>query len=168
MKHLFLNGPQWIALRTVSVSGCNIEGGEVVVVGVRLGSAEQTRTVNHPRARPQVEQHHGESYMLMEGKRRRREPGDAHLWNVFSREKPTSKQHIESRAPPPGVSPTITHAPLDVAAPRLSAPDADTPPTAPLAATAACVRLRGEEVVPSCHAPVIICVQTAPGLVTAK
>lgn len=70
-----------MALRTVSVSGCNIEGGEVVVVGVgvRLGSAEQTQTVNHPRARPQVEQHHGESYMLMEGKRRRREPGDAHL-----------------------------------------------------------------------------------------
>lgn len=27
MKHLFLNGPQWIALRTVSVSGCNLEGG---------------------------------------------------------------------------------------------------------------------------------------------
>lgn len=74
----------------------------------------------------------------------------------------------QERVSPPGVSPTITHAPLDVAAPRLPAPDADTPPTAPLAATAACVRLRGEEVVPSCHAPVIICVQTAPGLVTAK
>lgn len=51
---------------------------------MRLGSPEWTQTVNHTRAHPQVEQHHGESYTLMEERKKNRASEEMLIFEMFS------------------------------------------------------------------------------------
>lgn len=171
MKHLFLNGPQWIALRTVSVSGLQHGRGEVVlvvVVGWGWGRQSGPRLwITHGLIRrlSSTMVNHTCSWKKERKIEQARRCSSLKCFLTGETNKQTA-YWIKS-ASPRCVSNHYTcttgrRSSTPSSARRRLANGSSWPPWPRLSS------LWGKEVVPTCHTRVISCAQTAPGLVTTK
>lgn len=176
MKHLFLNGPQWIALRTVSVSSLQHWRRKVVVVVVLVvvgwGWGRQSGPglwITHGLIRrlSSATVNHTCSWKI-ERKKKERAGRCSSLKCFLTGETNKQTAYWIKSASPRCVSDHYTcttgrrSSVPSSARRRLAGNSLPWPPWLRLSS------LWDREVVPTCHAQVIICAQTAPSVVTAK